>query len=217
MLLLLLTKLLEDGNVLYRKSRVKEAQQRYHYALKKLAARADAPGTPTTTPTATPASAPGLPAAAAAAPTTPTTPPAHAATALEDAAAFDDLQLHFLLNLSRCKRRLNEPEAAVELATRALALRPAAHEALYARARAHRHAHRPRQARDDLRRALALQPASRELRRMLDQVEAQCKEEDHEVDRDKLQGATAVEGDMKDGGSMSGLDRRDSIPEETPL
>jgi hypothetical protein len=59
--------LLEDGNVLYRKNRLKEAAHRYQYALKKF-----------------PAEELG-----------------------EHAATFKQLRVNFLLNQSRCKRKMN--------------------------------------------------------------------------------------------------------------
>ena len=65
--LILLNKLLEDGNVLYRKNRLKEAAHRYQYALKKF-------------------------------------PPEDLG---EHAATFKQLRVNFLLNQSRCKRKMN--------------------------------------------------------------------------------------------------------------
>lgn len=66
--LLLLNKLLEDGNILYRKNRLQEAAHRYQYALRKI--------------------------------------PATAAFA-EHAGTFLQLRVNFLLNHSRCKRKMN--------------------------------------------------------------------------------------------------------------
>lgn len=65
--LILLNKLLEDGNVLYRKGRLKEAAHRYQYALKKF---------PTE-------------------------------DLCEHTATFEQLRVNFLLNQSRCKRKMN--------------------------------------------------------------------------------------------------------------
>lgn len=65
--LILLNKLLEDGNILYRKSRLREAAHRYQYALKKF----------------------------------PTDDQA------EHNSTFHQLRINFLLNYSRCKRKLN--------------------------------------------------------------------------------------------------------------
>ncbi|XP_066156295.1 protein TANC2 isoform X3 [Euwallacea fornicatus] len=95
-MLILLNKLLEDGNVLYRKSRLKEAAHRYQYALKKFPT--DDQG--------------------------------------EHNQAFHQLQINFLLNFSRCKRKLNEPEEAIELANEAVAMKPESYEAFYALAKA---------------------------------------------------------------------------------
>lgn len=95
-MLILLNKLLEDGNVLYRKSRLREAAHRYQYALKKFPS--DDQG--------------------------------------EHNQAFHQLQINFLLNYSRCKRKLNEPEEAIELANEALAMKPESYEAHYALSKA---------------------------------------------------------------------------------
>lgn len=66
--LILLNKLLEDGNVLYRKNRLREAAHRYQYALRKFP--------------------------------TDDLPPEHIPT-------FHQLRVNFLLNQSRCKRKMN--------------------------------------------------------------------------------------------------------------
>lgn len=62
---MLLNKLLEDGNVLYRKGRLKEAAHRYIYALNKF-------------------------------------PPVETLDS-----TFQQLRINFLLNNSRCKRKMN--------------------------------------------------------------------------------------------------------------
>lgn len=66
--LLLLNKLLEDGNILYRKNRLQEAAHRYQYALRKI--------------------------------------PSHT-TCGEFSSTFLQLKVNFLLNHSRCKRKMN--------------------------------------------------------------------------------------------------------------
>lgn len=77
-LLILLNKLLEDGNVLYRKNRLKEASHRYAYALRKFPAspEEDCQGQEQ----------------------------GHMMLQLQ---TFAQLRLNFLLNLSRCKRKMN--------------------------------------------------------------------------------------------------------------
>lgn len=69
--LVLLNKLLEDGNVLYRKGRLKEAAHRYNYALNKF-------------------------------------PPIDTLDT-----TFHQLRINFLLNNSRCKRKLNVSNRAL--------------------------------------------------------------------------------------------------------
>ncbi|KAJ8680121.1 hypothetical protein QAD02_015908 [Eretmocerus hayati] len=108
-LLILLNKLLEDGNVLYRKSRLKEASHRYTYALRRFP------------------EAPEI-----------SLGPEHEdhSHTLAHQHSFTQLKMNFLLNLSRCKRKMNECEEAIELADEALKIRPLSYEALYARAKA---------------------------------------------------------------------------------
>ncbi|XP_018398120.1 PREDICTED: protein TANC2 [Cyphomyrmex costatus] len=105
-LIILLNKLLEDGNVLYRKNRLKEASHRYTYALRKF-----------------PAS------------------PEEDCQGQEQShmmlQTFTQLHMNFLLNLSRCKRKMNECTEAIELANEALSIRLISYEAFYARAKAH--------------------------------------------------------------------------------
>lgn len=66
--LLLLNKLLEDGNILYRKNRLQEAAHRYQYALRKLP---------------------------------------EPSSFGEYSGTFSQLKVNFLLNHSRCKRKMN--------------------------------------------------------------------------------------------------------------
>ncbi|XP_068617508.1 protein TANC2 isoform X2 [Battus philenor] len=130
-MLILLNKLLEDGNMLYRKNRPSEAAHRYQYALKKI-----------------------NPLVGDEAPT-PTAQPAH-----EHVSAFVQLKTNLLLNLSRCKRKLNEPSEALDLAARASVLRPNAFECAYAMARAILALNKPSEALPHARRALLLAPST---------------------------------------------------------
>ncbi|XP_058987216.1 protein TANC2-like isoform X3 [Musca domestica] len=96
-LVVLLNKLLEDGNVLYRKNRFHEAAHRYQYALRKIS---------------------------------------NLETLLERSAVFAQLRTNLLLNLSRCKRKLNELDESIDLASQAIAQKPSSYEGYYARAKA---------------------------------------------------------------------------------
>ncbi|RZF43710.1 hypothetical protein LSTR_LSTR015249 [Laodelphax striatellus] len=125
-ILVLLNKLLEDGNVLYRKSRLKEAAHRYHYALNKF-------------------------------------PPAETLDS-----TFQQLRINFLLNYSRCKRKMNEPEEAIELATQVLKQKPNSFEAFYARAKARIDMRLHEEALCDVQEALLLVPVNQgDVRRVL--------------------------------------------------
>ncbi|XP_073839218.1 zinc-RING finger and ankyrin repeat domain-containing protein rolling pebbles isoform X1 [Musca autumnalis] len=96
-LVVLLNKLLEDGNVLYRKNRFHEAAHRYQYALRKIS---------------------------------------NLETLLERSAIFAQLRTNLLLNLSRCKRKLNELDESIDLASQAITQKPTSYEGYYARAKA---------------------------------------------------------------------------------
>ncbi|OXU24414.1 hypothetical protein TSAR_008506 [Trichomalopsis sarcophagae] len=140
-LLILLNKLLEDGNVLYRKARLKEASHRYSYALRKF----------------------------------PTSPEQSQGPEHEDQnhvlahiQSFAQLKMNFLLNLSRCKRKMEECEEAIELADEALKIRPLSYEAFYARAKAKLDADRLDEALDDIQEGLRVAPPqNRQDRRVL--------------------------------------------------
>ncbi|XP_043290037.1 protein TANC2 isoform X2 [Venturia canescens] len=108
-LLILLNKLLEDGNVLYRKGRLKEASHRYAYALRKF------PDQPQQILDSQSQEQNNM---------------------IIHVQTFTQLRLNFVLNLSRCKRKMNECEEAIELAEEALKIRPDSYEAFYARAKA---------------------------------------------------------------------------------
>ncbi|CAH2046614.1 unnamed protein product, partial [Iphiclides podalirius] len=123
-MLILLNKLLEDGNQLYRKNRPSEAAHRYQYALKKIAPLVGDDAPP------------------------------------DQVSAFVQLNTNLLLNLSRCKRKLNEPSEALELAARASVLRPNAFECAYAMARSILALNKPSEALPHARRALLLAPPS---------------------------------------------------------
>ncbi|KAK3106124.1 hypothetical protein FSP39_013189 [Pinctada imbricata] len=165
MLILLLNKLMEDGNVLYKKNRIKDAATRYNYALKKFPRELGE----------------------------------------EHVRTFKDLKLNLLLNLSRCKRKLNDCEAAVDLATKALGVKPNCFEAYYARARAKRDNRQFSSALEDLKEALKLAPNNRELQRLLIRVRDECREQM------KFENATGSRHSLNDDGKT---DRR---AEETAL
>ena len=79
--LLLLNKLLDDGNTLFKKDQLSEAAHRYQYALRKL----------------------------------PTVLGNTANKAGHTKATFEQLNVHLLLNLSRCKRKAGQLEEALDL------------------------------------------------------------------------------------------------------
>ncbi|XP_071942974.1 protein TANC2-like isoform X2 [Antedon mediterranea] len=136
-MLILLKKLMEDGNTLYKKSKWKDACHRYLYALKKFPSESFG----------------------------------------DDVKTFKELRVNFYLNVSRCKRKLEENNLALDFATKALEIKPKCYEALYARARANRALKQFSFALQDLLNALKLAPNNKEIRRLLVRVKEECKED----------------------------------------
>ncbi|XP_040297600.1 protein TANC1 isoform X3 [Bufo bufo] len=135
-LIILLQKLMDEGNILYRKGKMKEAAQRYQYALRKFPRE-------------------GLG---------------------EEMKAFNELRVSLYLNMSRCRRKMNDFGMAEEFATKALELKPKCYEAYYARARAKRNSRQFIAALADLHEALKLCPNNQEIRRLLSRVEEEFKQ-----------------------------------------
>nr|XP_033704143.1 protein TANC2 isoform X3 [Tursiops truncatus] len=136
-MIILLSKLMEEGDMFYKKGKVKEAAQRYQYALKKFPREGFG----------------------------------------EDLKTFRELKVSLLLNLSRCRRKMNDFGMAEEFATKALELKPKSYEAYYARARAKRSSSRQfAAALEDLNEAIKLCPNNREIQRLLLRVEEECRQ-----------------------------------------
>lgn len=143
--LILLNKLLEDGNTLFRKGRLTDAAYRYEYALRRL---------PRLRPEDTTASA-----------------SAGASSASED--IFVQLKTHLLLNLSRTKRKLGHFKEAEDYASQVITSRPHCHEAWWARAKARFDQDQLAEALSDLREALKLAPNNMQLHAFSSQVKNQ--------------------------------------------
>lgn len=152
--LILLNKLLEDGNTLYRKNMLPEAAHRYRYAIHRL--------------------------------------PTH--TSLEPigdsmcSQAFAQLELHLLLNLSRCERRQGRQQEAIQLASQAIislellqAGTAGMVEALVARAKACRAADRVQEAIQDFRMALEIEPGNRDIVQALSRLREDIISDNHLV------------------------------------
>nr|XP_029718771.1 protein TANC2-like isoform X1 [Aedes albopictus] len=115
-MLILLNKLLEDGNTLYRKNRLQEASHRYQYALKKIPSTSLTNGDSGSDQSALYS--------------------ADTNNNSANNATFQQLKFNFLLNLSRCKRKMNDVAEAVELAAQAIEIKPNAYDGHYARSKA---------------------------------------------------------------------------------
>nr|XP_057934103.1 protein TANC2 isoform X3 [Doryrhamphus excisus] len=133
-MIILLSKLMEEGDGFYKKGKVKEAAQRYQYALKKFPREGFS----------------------------------------EDLKTFRELKVSLFLNLSRCRRKMNDFGMAEEFATKALELKPKSYEAYYARARAKRSSRQFPEALEDLSEAMRQCPNNREIQRLLQRVEEEC-------------------------------------------
>uniref|UniRef100_A0A3B3YL37 Tetratricopeptide repeat, ankyrin repeat and coiled-coil containing 2 n=1 Tax=Poecilia mexicana TaxID=48701 RepID=A0A3B3YL37_9TELE len=142
-MIILLSKLIEEGDSFYKKGKVKEATQRYQYALKKFPREGFS----------------------------------------EDLKTFRELKVSLFLNLSRCRRKMNDFGMAEEFATKALELKPKSYEAYYARARAKRSSRQFPEALEDLNEAIKLCPNNREIQRLLQRVE----EEYHQLNQEEHQ------------------------------
>uniref|UniRef100_A0A3Q0RJZ8 Tetratricopeptide repeat, ankyrin repeat and coiled-coil containing 2 n=1 Tax=Amphilophus citrinellus TaxID=61819 RepID=A0A3Q0RJZ8_AMPCI len=130
-MIILLSKLIEEGDSFYKKGKVKEAAQRYQYALKKFPREGFS----------------------------------------EDLKTFRELKVSLFLNLSRCRRKMNDFGMAEEFATKALELKPKSYEAYYARARAKRSSRQFPEALEDLNEAMKQCPNNREIQRLLQRLE----------------------------------------------
>ncbi|XP_068119105.1 protein TANC2 isoform X1 [Hyperolius riggenbachi] len=146
-MIILLSKLMEEGDMFYKKGKVKEAAQRYQYAMKKFPREGFG----------------------------------------EDLKTFRELKVSLLLNLSRCRRKMNDFGMAEEFATKALELKPKSYEAFYARARAKRSSRQFTAALEDLNEAIQLCPNNREIQRLLVRVEEECRQEQQEEEVQEMQ------------------------------
>lgn len=142
-MIILLSKLIEEGDSFYKKGKVKEAAQRYQYALKKFPREGFS----------------------------------------EDLKTFRELKVSLFLNLSRCRRKMNDFGMAEEFATKALELKPKSYEAYYARARAKRSSRQFPEALEDLNEAMKQCPNNREIQRLIQRVE----EEYHQLNQEEHQ------------------------------
>lgn len=131
-LMVLLSKLIQEGDRLYKQGKVREAAHSYQSALQKF------PG--------------------------------------DELKTFRQLRVCVLLNLSRCRRKMNDFSLAEEFATKALELKAKSYEAFYARARAKRSRRQFRAALEDLIEASRLCPSNREIQRLLSRVKEECRQ-----------------------------------------
>ena len=182
--LLLLNKLLDDGNTLFRKDQVNEAAHRYQYALRKL------PSVLANTMGSGKSSSSGS----------------------TTKATFEQLNVHLLLNLSRCKRKTGHLEEALDLANKVLHLQPANFEAHYAKAKAHKAAGRLQAALQDLTEALRIAPQHREVHKVIlkikDEIHSQTSSSNSSSVKTTSQSINKakISNNITEGDSTSGVD-----------
>ena len=80
---------------------------------------------------------------------------------------FDQLKIHLLLNLSRCKRKMQDYKEAIKVATEVIENHPTCYQAFHARAKAHHNAGHLDHALHDLTEAVRVAPQNRELHKIL--------------------------------------------------
>ena len=80
---------------------------------------------------------------------------------------FDQLRVHLLLNLARCRRKMFDFQDAIRLASQVLEIQPGSYQGLHARAKAHHANGDLHLAVSDLTAAVRMAPDNRELHRIL--------------------------------------------------
>ncbi|XP_062263870.1 protein TANC2-like [Platichthys flesus] len=175
-LMVLLTKLIQEGDKLYKQGKVREAAQSYQAALQKF------PG--------------------------------------DELKTFRQLRVCVLLNLSRCRRKMNDFDLAEEFATKALELKAQSYEAFYARARAKRSRRQFHAALEDLIEASHLCPSNREIQRLLSRVREECRQDSQQQESPRPSSHYAYEHNVsinearcRDSGCLQVHDK-EGLPEE---
>ena len=167
-MLILLNKLLEDGNTLYKKGRLEEAAMRYTYANKRV--------------------------------------PVSLGEAQKS--VFQQLRVHLLLNLSRCRRKQGRLEEARRLASEALTVAPSCPEALHARAKASHVDGKHEAALRDLTQAVRIAPHNKELCKILLNLKLEMKESEIKKISDSKDSSSGIcssgEGSSKDFDAETG-------------
>ncbi|XP_040917669.1 protein TANC2 [Toxotes jaculatrix] len=176
-LMVLLSKLIQEGDKLYKQGKVREAAHSYQSALQKF------PG--------------------------------------DELKTFRQLRVCVLLNLSRCRRKMNDFSLAEEFATKALELKVKSYEAFYARARAKRSRRQFHAALEDLIEASRLCPSNREIQRLLSRVREECRQVARQQDSPPpsshpayLQNVSINEAKSRDSGCVQTQDREGLTEEE---
>ena len=158
--MILLNKLLEDGNTLFSSGRLEDAAYRYEYALKRLPRVKQRSSVSPATGMSGKAGASGDAGANA-------SEAGDGDTSLDEETndVFVQLKSHLLLNLSRTRRKQKKYDEAVAAASQVLMFKPDSYEALWARGKVKREIGALDDALIDLREALQMAPQNLELHR----------------------------------------------------
>jgi len=186
-MLILLNKLLEDGNTLYKRSKFEEAAHRYTYALRRI------PASVANNNVSSPQASKRLTLVVE-----DTIGQGQPKAEVGHESLLEQLKTHLLLNLSRCQRRLCDWEGAVESASRVIEARPPGDPshltALHARAKAAKESGHLDMAARDLGEALTLSPNNRDLHKLIIKVKEEIRKSDEENSTPKVPiGAAAAD------------------------
>ena len=125
-------------------------------------------------------------------------------------ATFEQLNVHLLLNLSRCKRKSGNLEEALDLANKVLHLQPTNFEAYYAKAKAHKAAGRLHAALQDLTEALQVAPQHREVHKVIlkikDEIHVQTTSSSNSSEPNSKTASIQKTSLNTEGDSTSGVD-----------
>ncbi|XP_040580988.1 protein TANC2 isoform X3 [Lepeophtheirus salmonis] len=183
-MLLLLNKLLEDGNTLFRKEKLQDAAHRYQYALRRIPNIC--------LPTVSSISDPKL------------------------RKTFEQLNVHLLLNLTRCRRKTGHFREAIDLADKVLKINPGSFEAYYAKAKANRESGNLHSALADLTEAVRIAPSNRDIHRIILRVKEEICRAANPNRKNNSDSNNKALKELNNNNSTTAIDNSASNAEEDP-
>ena len=131
--------------------------------------------------------------------------------AAADSTTLEQLNIHLLLNLSRCKRKQGDFKEAVKKATEALVIKPGCLEALHSRARAYREDEVFEEAIKDLTEALKMSPQNREIHKFMIKVKEEWRQSLVERNNNEADGKRLLPIGMNGSERIKFLDDSSSV------